>query len=113
MSLYGGTNVNTLGGKNRWTDSMCTNDWAEPGVSSEIDWLRFFWHYWTRSGTSPTLPEILEFFAWVVDENYAIDDTNVGTVLRTALGESQWSSFGGRFEQANCDMGAYNENTCP
>ena len=113
VSLYGGTNVNTLGGKNRWTDSMCTNDWAEPGVSSEIDWLRFFWHYWTRSGTSPTLPEILEFFAWVVDENYAIDDTNVGTVLRTALGESQWSSFGGRFEQANCDMGAYNENTCP
>lgn len=114
VSLLGGDET-ALGGENRWTENMCPNDWAEEGVSSEIDWLRFFWHFLTRSGTPPTLPQIFEFFAWVVSESYPMTETDVWCPLRLALSQSQWSSFVGRFDQANTDMGVYNGNagTCP
>lgn len=116
VSLFGGDDT-ALGGENRWTDNMCPGDWAEEGVSSEIDWLRFFWHFLTRTGTAtrPTPREILEFLAWVVDENYTTSETDVWCPLRLALSQSPWDVFTDRFDQANTDMGVYNGNvqSCP
>jgi len=111
VSLFGGDDT-ALGGGNHWTAYMCTGDWNQEGVSSEIDWLRFFWHFLTRSGPRPTPRQILEFLAWVVEEveNYQTSETDVWCPLMNALGQSQWASFADRFDEANDDMGVYNGN---
>ncbi len=58
VSLKGGTTAATAGGANRWTELECSNDWeyalANNGVevTTEIDWLRFFWRLMTSSASS-------------------------------------------------------------
>ena len=52
VSLLGGTG-SPPGGPNRWVELQCSNDWDHPleaetldqEVSSEVDWLRFFWRF--------------------------------------------------------------------
>lgn len=117
VSLLGGTAMDSpLGGENRWTANQCPNDWDEHEVSSEIDWMRFFWRFMTKVGTSnrPTLRQILAFFAYVDDDKilYPINRTNVWPVLEEAMGvSSEWSEFLTRFQEANEVMGVYNDDT--
>lgn len=119
VSLLGGINDQTLGGENRWTESQCPLDWQVDEISNGMDWMRFFWHFLTRSGDPPSLRQLLEFFDFVEDNDlvgnmYQINDVNVWPKLREAMDDSPaMSSFSTRFDQANCDMGVYDANTCP
>lgn len=111
VSLLGGTDSNTLGGVNRWTENMCLGDWQIDEVSTEIDWMRFFWHFLTRAGNPPTLPQILDFLAFVAANPglYPMDDINVFPQLQQAMGDSL-PQFLTRFNAANAAMGVHNGN---
>lgn len=113
VSLFGGApNQTPLGGENRWTEGECPQDWEVEHVSSELDWMRFFWFFLTRSGDAPTLSQILGFFAYVA-QNDTVDLVNAWPELRAKLDVAPgMSSFADRFEDANCAMGVYNADTC-
>ncbi|MBZ5708412.1 hypothetical protein [Nannocystis pusilla] len=115
VSLFGGAaNQDPLGGENRWTANKCGQDWVKPETSTGLDWMRFFWHFLTRAGSRPDLRELLEFFNFAATGPYTFDDVNIFPELRDAMGDSPtMSPFVSRFNQANCDMGVFNENTCP
>ncbi len=53
VALEGGVGPGTLGGQNRWVATMCGSDWNAAGVnevSTELDWLRFWWAFYTAAG---------------------------------------------------------------
>ncbi len=116
VSLLGGTaNENPVGGENRWTENQCPNDWDGDDVSTELDWMRFFWRFLTKDGaTKPTLRQILEFLVYVTDDSllYPIDKSNVWPQLAEAMGASSgFDQFLTRFQEANTVMGVYNDDT--
>jgi len=110
-----GDGIPPLGGELRWTENQCPNDWAEQEVSTELDWMRLFWHILTRSGTPPTLKEMLEFLNFIASSPniYAVDHINVWCEIRDAVDDSPvMGTFAARFDQANIDTGVYN-GICP
>lgn len=73
------THTATLGGQVAWTATMCAggdgdggNDWNPNSslghdISTELDWLRFFWGFYRSpqiSGAQPTFWEILELISF-------------------------------------------------
>src|SRR5690606_19197174 len=56
VQLKGGDG-NALGGESAWVENQCENDWDWPlnsdplgqEVTSEIDWMRFFWRLVTAN----------------------------------------------------------------
>lgn len=109
VSLLTGNDPESFGGPDRWTNNECLQDWSENEISSELDWLRFFWHFVTRSGPSPTVRQLLELFKFVKDQNYVVDQINIFPVLQQAVGDSPvMMPFLGRFNNANTAMGVYN-----
>lgn len=112
VSLLG---TDDLGGETRWTANQCSNDWAEDGVSSEIDWMRFYWRFLTKTGvTKPTLQQILSFFADAESNKdfYELDKLNIGSKLEEIMSFSAEFPFTARYREANCAMGVYNVDTC-
>lgn len=113
VSLLGGP----LGGQNSWTKNQCLSDFMADGVSSEIDWMRFYWRFLTKAGGSkPTLREILEFLAYATTdpglEPEVFTKTNVWPLLRQSMDASvNYFQFVTRFEEANDIMGVYNDDT--
>lgn len=78
VSLLGGTLESTVGGRSAWVQNMCPADWNHPllpeslgeHVSSEIDWMRFFWGFIadpdpsiSMFGTPPDLRVVLDLFS--------------------------------------------------
>lgn len=89
---------------------MCTADWAEETVTSEIDWMRFLWRFLTANGSKPTLQQILEFLNFADTEYGAgLDDDVVWPVLHDAMSdqESGMLQFLTRFEYYTDEMGVY------
>lgn len=113
VSLLG---TDDLGGENSWVTNQCPNDWAVNGVSSEIDWMRFFWRFLTKAGTTkPTPRQILEFLYYVQDNDaiYPINASNVGCQLDLAMAfyADLYESLP-RFQEANSVMGVYHGDAC-
>jgi hypothetical protein len=54
---------------------MCPDDWAEMGgdVTSEIDWMRFWWQFLTSEdgslGARPSMWEVLRLISFTHDQN--------------------------------------------
>jgi hypothetical protein len=117
ISLLGGTALESpLGGENRWTENRCPDDWAVDEVSTELDWLRFFWRFLTKGvDNKPTLSDVLEFFAYAKETGSAlwpINGTNVWPQLELIMDDSPgFFQFLPRFQEANEVMGVYNDDT--
>lgn len=120
VSLAGGAASGTLGGRNQWVANMCSADWNVPlqvatlddEVTSEIDWMRFWWRFATeQDGLKPSLPQIMAFMAFV-QSDYAWDDTNVWPKLRQALqvpASGMGVAYLSRFDAISAEMGVYND----
>lgn len=114
VSLQGGDALESpLGGENSWTENRCDADWDTGEVSSEIDWLRFFWRFLAEPSSGggdpqPTLQEILQILAYANASN-TIDDTNVYEVIEATIADPNldFSQYLGRFQDANQIMGVY------
>ncbi|MFO0636954.1 MAG: hypothetical protein U0168_29335 [Nannocystaceae bacterium] len=70
VALEGGVAAGTVGGQSRWVATQCPTDWAvwsmTQDVTSEIDWMRFWWRFLSDQATNqPTLGQILGFTAFV------------------------------------------------
>ncbi|MBK6916812.1 MAG: VCBS repeat-containing protein [Deltaproteobacteria bacterium] len=96
-------------------------DWATPlqvatldrEVSSEIDWMRFWWRFLTRQDSpQPELAEVLEFMAFVQAE-YPWGYFEVWPSLREALLDeaSGMAVYVTRFDAIADEMGVYNEES--
>lgn len=86
VSLQGGELESTLGGRSAWVENECSNDFAEPqtsgeDITSEIDWMRFFWRLVTADeteyGTAMDFWEVATLLGftdandpWLFDEGY-------------------------------------------
>lgn len=63
------------GGQARWVETMCPTDLDAPGgdVTSEIDWMRFWWQFLTALGNDvgarPSLWQVLQVISFTHDEN--------------------------------------------
>ncbi len=114
VSTLGGLASETLGGRNRWVDEMCPIDWDVTHVSSEIDWMRFFWYILTHEGDGPTFRQILEWFNFANDSPsfYVLDKSDVYIPLLWAAEDSDMEPFLNRIEAANCAHGAFHGGTC-
>lgn len=107
VSLKG---TNALGGQVQWVETMCVADWAER-VTSEIDWMRFLWHFLTANGTKPTLQQILELLNFANTEyGGGLDVDVVWPVLHDAMSDQEAGmlQFLTRFEYYTDEMGVYN-----
>lgn len=114
VSLPGGTIP--LGGVNRWTDNQCSMDWANEGVSSEIDWLRFFWYFLTNgSQDRPLLEDVLEILADTksTEEDIPVLDKGNFWIKIHEVVDQNWSQFLTRLEDANTEMGVFNADAVP
>ena len=85
-------------------------------VSTELDWLRFFWRFLTKGvDNKPTLSDVLEFFAYAKETGSAlwpINGTNVWPQLELIMDDSPgFFQFLPRFQEANEVMGVYNDDT--
>lgn len=111
VSLLG---TGSLGGQNRWVDQKCNADWTEEHVSSELDWMRFFWYLLTHEGDAPTLREVLAWMDFARDDpiTYVFDLVNVYSALLLAAEDSDMEPFVERIEDANCEHGVYNGTSC-
>jgi hypothetical protein len=81
VQLDGGALSSTWGGASRWVDLQCdvtanVGDWDPPGttweVTSEIDWLRFFWQFHTADVTGTSKPgfwDVVELVAYTQSEH--------------------------------------------
>jgi hypothetical protein len=105
-----------LGGGKRWAENSCSADWANEGVSSEIDWLRFFWYFLTEGDQDrPLLGDVLGILADTKDME---DDMPLGNKkntfikIRTAVSEN-WPQFLTRLDDADTEMGVFNTNAVP
>ncbi len=117
VSLRGGTDPETaidgtLGGENRWVENRCADDWNNPlvpGVSSELDWLRFFWYFLTAEDDAPTVEEIMLVLKarhdGKSDPDYLMGRDNAYPAIRVALIDLL-PAFTTRFEAANVETGA-------
>lgn len=131
VSLLGGEveeeDVNgTLGGENKWFENRCTMDamatidpdgmGPEPSfreASTELDWLRFFWRFMTKSGsTPPTMLKLMTFLQWTAANAIAhpigLSDTYLGLLGAMSDPNSGMSEDDvTRFEDANVEMSVH------
>lgn len=113
ISLFGGpAGDSPLGGQDAWTRNACPQDWLEDEVSTELDWMRFLWHFVTDEGDAPTLRQVLKW----VEAAYANHDTlmtysNIWLRLEAALLDpnTDMADFSDRFYDVTQSMGVYNE----
>ncbi len=120
VALEGGAPANTLGGASRWTELYCEEDWRYPlqsgslgqEVTTEIDWLRFFWQFSTpaEAGT-PTFWDTVRLVTFAQDFDGGWSLTDLWPHLRDAIDEpgSGLSGYTARFEDVTIDNGVYNE----
>ena len=60
-----------IGGVNRWVETQCGADFANTAgaeVSTELDWMRFFWEYITAPGDQPTFWDVVELYKHTHEE---------------------------------------------
>lgn len=115
VSLLGGTDPETLGGASRWVAENCPDDWSSgtpaDEVTSEIDWLRFWWRFATeQSGSQPTIVQVLEFMSYV-QTNYAWSAGQVHPHLRNAMDDAAWSAYLSRFDDITEEQGTFNDES--
>lgn len=117
VALEGGSGAQ--GGTSRWVDNECPNDWDWPydatpsaqEVSSEIDWLRFFWAFVASQdaglGNPADVSDILDVLnatQWT--------ETEVWAFLVNAIEnhpDPDVSEHSDRFQDLNDEYGVYNE----
>ena len=108
--------VAPLGGERRWAENSCSGDWANEGVSSEIDWLRFFWYFLTEGDQDrPLLEDVLGILADTKAMEGAIplgNNKNTWIKIHTAVSQS-WPQFLTRLEDADTEMGVFNAAAVP
>lgn len=120
VALEGGAEAGTLGGRSQWTEQMCQNDWDYPlqsltldqEVTTEIDWLRFFWQFSTPAGNGvPTFWETVRLVTYSQDFGGGWTATRVWPHMRDAIDEagSGIAGYTARFEDVTVDNGVYNE----
>lgn len=69
VSLQGGVGTSVLGGHNAWVagEQDCDQDWnnGTNEVTSEIDWMRFFWQFLTDTGgAEPEFWDVVHLLAF-------------------------------------------------
>lgn len=118
VSLQGG--VEAQGGTERWVDNMCPTDWDWPytgdpedeEITSEIDWMRFFWDLVASQqqglGDPATVPDVLDILD-AADWSYA---PGVWADLVDAVTnhpDPNVSAHSARFQALNDDNGVFND----
>jgi hypothetical protein len=80
VSLLGGANPVPWGGADAWVRNECGNDFETPlqsgteesEVTTELDWLRFWWHFVTSEdsglGNKATFKEVVQLIAHTQNE---------------------------------------------
>ncbi len=114
LALEGG-GAGTLGGQSRWVETRCPNDWANPTreISSEIDWLRFFWQFLTSPsapGPVPTFWEAAGLLKYTQANNPWTSDA-VWSQLRSSVADpgSGLDSYLSRFDSLEASNGLNNQ----
>lgn len=99
---------------------MCPNDWDHPlqsmtlgqEVTTEIDWLRFFWQFSTPTAAGvPKFWDTVRLITYSQDFGVGWTLTSVWPHLRDAIDEagSGLATYTARFEDVTVDNGVYNE----
>jgi hypothetical protein len=119
VELPGFLDDDSLGGTTRWVDEKCPNDWDFPytgsptgtEVTSEIDWMRFFWAFFTDSDNAPkpNLEDIFDLLAYATWDVGDVWGPLVDAVENHPSG--QVSEHADRFEALNEDFGVYNDGS--
>ena len=107
VSLEGGDSLDTLGGPSRWVETQCSSDWLNSvgvvEVTSEIDWMRFFWQFLASDAApapKPTLWEVFRLVAYTRNVN-AWPDTSIWSNFQATVidPQSQVSQFSTRMNE--------------
>lgn len=104
----------TEGGVNRWTEQQCPTDFNATSpieVTSEIDWMRFFWDFITAPGTQPTFWDVVSLYRFTnVNYTWGAQDplwpNLVDAIEDNSLGLTQFST---RFENLEPDHELFND----
>jgi hypothetical protein len=122
VSLLGGALPATpLGGADRWVAEQCPNDWVHPlqeeslgeEVTSEIDWLKFFWRFMTAeyngAGTPPGFWDVVHLVRFT-QTNDPWDDFVVWPHMLNAVqnAASGLEDYEEHFIELSIDHGVYN-----
>lgn len=125
ISLLGGSGSGVVGGPSAHVANMCTTDWNWPlqtgslaeEVTSEIDWLRFFWRFLTAQDVGlepqPTFWEVAHLVRFTQAE-YMWSTTNhvLWPLMLSAISDvaSGLDDFETRFVLLSEENGIYNDD---
>lgn len=123
VQLDGGVASTTWGGPSRWVELQCdetpdVGDWDPPGttteVTSEVDWVRFFWQFHTAniSGTSrPNFWQVVHMVSYTQVEHPWQNTGSLWPRLVETLGDggSGLTAFGPRLDPLNTGNGVFND----
>ena len=119
ISLAGGTLTSTLGGPSQWVQTQCPDDWDYPlqpssegdEVSSEIDWLRFFWQFTTTPAEDlPTFWDTTRTVTFTQEHDPWDSTGELWPNMHNSIDQpaSEIDGYIGRFEEVSVDNGVYN-----
>lgn len=104
-----------IGGVNRWTQQQCPADFANTGggqeISTEIDWMRFFWDFITATHLAgePSFWDVVELYSHANEEYPWPSVGPVWANLADAMDDLGPPAFATRFEALEPDHELVND----
>ncbi len=99
-----------VGGVNQWVQTQCPTDFnAGQEISSEIDWLRFFWDYITAPSDQPSFWDVVELYKYTNEEHPWTAQGPVFPLMLTAIQELAPAADAVRFEELEPSHGLIND----